>query len=789
MSSNIINFGETNSKHNKREYSKGGCRECKRRKIKCDEGKPGCWQCIRLKKDCSYPFVGEKVARVSRKFLLYKGDSSESGEDRKRLLSPEDLKRNVRHSPMIGTPDISYVPDTPGSNSAVQIKPTGSIKTPGKISPVIKAHVDIRDVRAQIGNAKAARKINARKATEMGNTANVRIEGKNHANRHIGMEGDNNGHRNVIELGTENASQSINGSSLVSVESQGNQSGQIYPIAAGRGPESMGAQLQPPKEYRPYDVLNQSDQLLSMQSRFALPASPFPITPQYISPKFNSIESLLNNEHDDQLFQLFNMDDLNLLASDLNNIVSNIMHESNFKFPVDDGARLTTGTHQAQQKGADMIPRNIPFEYIKVTKTHEKLYMEEFYNDFAGIILPFSSYDVESQIYFNPARDIILKCASTEAFLLAAVLAHGAKSSYKKNSLAEDEQAYCKYLSKCLTLLGPALNNQNNLTSNIEAVLLTVLLLAAANAANPKQDWRPHLKGAKDLLLKISTRKMKSSKILIFCKFWFVLFEILAGISSKLGGTLKTEEEIENLITPGDEYEVKVLTELGIIVESGFTILGGYHNDSVVHLKDLILILHRIRNNKEYRPKNPFEFLRLLSEFYKLTEIVFINLKCVLSESDFPGGVPQGFLLDTLVINDEKVIISWMDTSHQAYVVASMITLLTVCFGETYELPQVQMLTNRVTNMVSYLSNTTEVPQQTIKCSMMMIQWPMLIAGMNCIKEDSKYLLMKFFRISAQIGSGSAGFALRRVTGIWKNREKGLGGDYDWDDNNDVLSY
>ncbi|RLV93784.1 Lysine biosynthesis regulatory protein LYS14 [Spathaspora sp. JA1] len=38
----------------KRKYSRGGCLECKRRKIKCDETKPSCLYCVRMKKPCSY---------------------------------------------------------------------------------------------------------------------------------------------------------------------------------------------------------------------------------------------------------------------------------------------------------------------------------------------------------------------------------------------------------------------------------------------------------------------------------------------------------------------------------------------------------------------------------------------------------------------------------------------------------------------------------------------------------------------------------------------------------------
>lgn len=41
----------------KRKYSRKGCKECKRRKIKCDESVPECFNCSRLKKLCVYPDI------------------------------------------------------------------------------------------------------------------------------------------------------------------------------------------------------------------------------------------------------------------------------------------------------------------------------------------------------------------------------------------------------------------------------------------------------------------------------------------------------------------------------------------------------------------------------------------------------------------------------------------------------------------------------------------------------------------------------------------------------------
>ncbi|SCU83980.1 LAMI_0C05644g1_1 [Lachancea mirantina] len=38
----------------KRKYSRNGCLGCKKKRMKCDEGKPSCWQCSRLGRECVY---------------------------------------------------------------------------------------------------------------------------------------------------------------------------------------------------------------------------------------------------------------------------------------------------------------------------------------------------------------------------------------------------------------------------------------------------------------------------------------------------------------------------------------------------------------------------------------------------------------------------------------------------------------------------------------------------------------------------------------------------------------
>lgn len=332
--------------------------------------------------------------------------------------------------------------------------------------------------------------------------------------------------------------------------------------------------------------------------------------------------------------------------------------------------------------------------------------------------------------------------------------------------------------------------NGLTLVSNIEAVLLTVLLLTSSNASNAKQNWRPHLKGAKDLLLKHTTNKpyVRNSKVLIFCKFWFISFEILAGLGSKLGGTIKLDEELDLLLNFLDPYEIKVLTELGFITHSGFNLIGGYHNECIVPLRDLIKLLNRVRNNPGYVRRDTTEYIRLLASFDRQRNLEFVNRKGTLTQDDFPGGiVPEGLLLDRVEKRDRSIIVSWMDTSHQLYCLAASITILTDFFQLPHNSPQVQDFIGKLMSLLSFVGEGQKAAIHSKNCSIMMIQWPLLVAGLNLVRESDKVLVMEFFKNAADIGAGSAGHSINRVQRRWRMREMGV--EDTSEDNVDVVNY
>ncbi|RLV85026.1 Lysine biosynthesis regulatory protein LYS14 [Meyerozyma sp. JA9] len=738
-------------KERKRHYSKNGCRECKRRKIKCDEAKPSCWQCERLKKSCSYPDVGEKVLRVARR-LTSRSSSSPRSEITPQPVSSHNF--NSEMSARFTNPN----PDSGGSNA-----PNGHQQYPlnqNLHQNKVHSHLQMPKDYAQQPHVPIPQPPHQQHfAPPQQHQHSLPPQHQQQHGMPIGLPPQHYPqygmpqHRyipssisNLLNDSSNGISSSDHSSSYTSKgnTSPGSSLSQDSPVMF----TTPGLHLSKPDEgHLGVSDFSQSDNMM-----------------------------ILDN------YQYFNQDDLNLLASDLNNIVSNIMFESNYegKFDVESfksDIKEDVSLRNSSTIQPDLNSKNIAFDYIQLSSPHEKLYLEEFYAHFAHIILPFCSWEENTQTYVNPARDILLQRAAKEPSLLAAILAQGAKSSFVKNGHEADEEAYCNYLSKCLKLLGPALENGDgkekvDLRSNIEAVLLTVLLLTSANASNSKQDWRPHLRGAKDLLIKYTSnnRKWRNSKILVFCKYWFVSFEVLAGISSSKGGTLKTNAEIDSLMNPGNRYEIQVMKDLGFIKENGFNILYGYHNSCVAHLRDLVKILNKFRQNETV---DAFEIFRVLAELYKQTEIEFINKSGIISPSDLrPGQPTTGHLLERVFVNKQEKVLSWMDICHQAYVLGGVLTLLTKGLNSPYDSPTVQQITSILVSFVEVLVTVPERPA-ALKCAGMMIQWPSLVAAKNCKGEDQRFTIMKFFKNSSQNGSGGAQIALRRTKKIWNQRDNG----------------
>ncbi|KAI5954663.1 hypothetical protein KGF54_002439 [Candida jiufengensis] len=735
MSTSVLNLDlNQGDKPKKRKYSSLGCRECKRRKIKCDEKHPACWQCTRLKKDCSYPEIGEKVLRVSKKKQklqeleqVEQQQFQQHPQHQQQQQQPNQIYNNQPHHHL--QPPLKIEPRLFEERQPINLTQQQHQQQQQPLQPpqpqpqqtqLQQTHSFDQALTYRSGPPPYSNQ------TILPNPYSSRTNQYQPFQHHL-LNPQDQQHVNLPPPNIPNAL--------------------LYRKEVPKGSSNLVNLLN--KNQDSYNNHNNNNSNGNSSLKNCCNESPTntTTTTTSISPPF----------FNDDLIEVYEVSDLNLLASDLHNMVNGILYN------MTDSAKAKSSETQlkSQQQNIDNVGKNLPVDFIKLEDSKNQIYMKEFYYNFANVVLPFSSYDEENKILFNPARDILLTSAAHTDYVLAAVLANGAWARFDSTQNPEDEEYYYLYLNDCLKMLSPAIADDSKLGLNIESILLTVLLLTAANAANPKQDWRPHLRGAKDLLMKSSHKKLKYSKTFVFCKCWFVTLEILASVSSKKGGTLHTDEEIDEIINLSSNYEKKILKDLGLVLSNGFNIMGGYKHEVYCLFRDLMKTLNKIRNNS-FDPKESLQYINL---FCKLNQQVNV------------------FDKNTIPVSDQNI--RWLEISHKTYVYAALITVLTTCFEETFASPQVQVLTNEILKSIEFINDYEANPDHK---EIMFLQWPMLVAGTNLVDETKRDFVKKFFQLSSKVGSGGALIALKRIDKIWAKRD-GKPLDSDGYESEDLVSY
>ncbi|SCU91803.1 LADA_0F12156g1_1 [Lachancea dasiensis] len=481
------------------------------------------------------------------------------------------------------------------------------------------------------------------------------------------------------------------------------------------------------------------------------------------------------------------LDSLSLfsVAEDLSEIV-NLRLEEMVEVPnlTDDLDKYLEGDTIENISGIPSVPliQDVPISHLNV-QGHDTIYLHQFYHHFADILLPFQvTIDGKKG---NPLRDLLMIYARETPYLLCAILACGARLSHRKTALLEDQQNYKFYLQSCLQFLTSAM--ANNLASQTEHILLTVLTMTCDGAMGPTQNWRFHLKGAKGLLVNISKFDFENdSPALIVCKLWFSSIEILAGLTSPLGGTLATDEEFNLLLSLTDKQK-RILYQANFIHSNDFILFHGFTVDLMACLKDVIKVLQDKRDSKQ----NLELVIDLLAALKKEASSgpALVNW----SESNiFPchyvarhaQELPTRDMQGVIFFKAGEASFDWPEVCQQAYIFAAMILILTSVLETSKDSEVVQQLVSDLLVFADLISGSGDPPKYTCLFS---LQWPMYIAGLNSTRAADRLKAEKFFRLLAEIYSGSACALLEKLKRSWygKNEDKQNHPDY----NLDVVAY
>ncbi|TID28651.1 hypothetical protein CANINC_002355 [Pichia inconspicua] len=235
------------------------------------------------------------------------------------------------------------------------------------------------------------------------------------------------------------------------------------------------------------------------------------------------------------------------------------------------------GTTDVDERKAFPCPSKdtlVPFDFIEMLKktkpdniidslasffnwsidsSHTK-YLKIFVTHILLNIIPFST-----NYTHNAYIDIFLKRAKDAPHLLFAILAISARFEVyqlEQNLDTPNHEEKLKYhnsfrtyyLSSCLKSLESILHSKQTTLNNIESLLLTIQVLASDFSGNKGSQWRTHLHGAKDLLVKFCRYRPPSLELTIVW-LWFYSMEVLASLTSPNGGTIHSFNEMDEFLS------------------------------------------------------------------------------------------------------------------------------------------------------------------------------------------------------------------------------------------------
>lgn len=385
----------------------------------------------------------------------------------------------------------------------------------------------------------------------------------------------------------------------------------------------------------------------------------------------------------------------------------------------------------------DLKKKNV-LDSFNLAEPH-KQHLEIFYDKISAWIMPLEQ---------NLCNQILLYNAKSAPYLLAAML-----------SLTTKDEEKMKYISTCLKNLSDVFQDQSKVLDNIESLILTVLLLAADSSSN---NWRTHLRGAKDLFTKYI--KFYTTPSLLLAKSWFAAIEILAGLQRV--GTGKAHE-LDNLLDVGlygDNSDFGV--GVGLLLPNGYNLFLGYSTEAIIMYREFIKLTNA--NSKDILFQ--ISLIHSAKEFQVASDKILIEAHNP-AHPNYQGGENRMTLPWSCYAFKGDSVYSWFDLIHHLHVDA---LLLNVYNGLLEMPPQHRLCQDLLKSMLSmcFFFEGTKILEPSDN-RLLMVQGPVLMCGLNCIEDDDKAHVEAYFQCLIDGGVRSATASLKKIHNAWTGANDG----------------
>lgn len=553
-------MNEAEAQRKKRRYSRNGCSNCKKRKIKCDESKPACDKCLKSNLDCVY-----------KKNYIFKNDDTNkltntNNNDNNLNSISEGSSRNANEN---SNGDSISNSDKSKANKSRDLKFQFQ-KMKWKVSdngmPPNKKRTTIRFQTTPLKKSVQTKKFNDEEENNV-------LENKGEENKVKYEENDVN---NILkQQRDDNTTQSHN--------NNGNNNNNNNNRANNQYPQNQ--------QNRNYQYLNNQsiDEAMILEHQFTNDIT------NLITNQENLVSDLVSNI---QSIPDFDIDDFNFQENE-----TNLMINDHFKY-----SNLSYDFNESLKNSFDDLKFNSICKNLNISTTSiEYTHLKSFMTNVQSILYPLATSYLKSP-FITP----FIEESTNSLYLKYAMLASGARflfekfkidrlikrsvivDDYQKDNIIgnsdtvdssaadyDDEELDSMillndkyriyYLTQCFKYLQLSLDNIDFLNENISSAILTSLLLCSDLSSNENDDkWELHLKGAKQFLNKyyqFQFQNKNNKNSLILSSYLFSSLEICSGLNLPNNKSLEFEDFEKWLPIPLNHGPIDILKRLGLVID------------------------------------------------------------------------------------------------------------------------------------------------------------------------------------------------------------------------------
>ncbi|EGV64442.1 hypothetical protein CANTEDRAFT_130138 [Yamadazyma tenuis ATCC 10573] len=419
-----------------------------------------------------------------------------------------------------------------------------------------------------------------------------------------------------------------------------------------------------------------------------------------------------------------------------------------------------------------------------------KNYLRLFYEKYSLWLMPLSPVSGSKNFF----KKVIIHQAQRYPFLLNAIFSITAAFEYEATKSPTDEYYRRFYVSLSLKGLKDAfdhMDKNNDVIHYIEPLILTSLLFVTQTAAATNGSWRDHLRGANNLFKQYLSIRKVSSPVILIATTWFASFEIIASMTNPVGGSIKTEELLEDILLPilyKDDWNLAI--QLGLVLPSGYNVFLGQSSATVFLFIRFLKLSLKIKNSA-FKIADSDDLLEIASLAEQALKLSVTSQNGLIEPTSpyHPKTNGINFLPYETYGYKDDIVFSWFDISDKIHLRGLYLTVLTdpMYFNLPVESLLVQDVVHKILDMchfyhgIDFSNSDTFDFDAVIKANpilhdrrLLMLHSSLLKCGLCCVDKVDRLRIQLYFKSMISFGATTVENSYRQIQAGWRGDKKNL---------------